>query len=168
MRQALSVIGGVGLGLALSQFPEFSQQYEQRLGGAVDELRVIVTDFDANAAREGLDRVQALARYQVNPDTFIVGRGADMSATIERYERLSQHLALVQNAGPLEKLTGMAEYYDSRIAARAFENYEPAVPVTAEGIVFAGTGILGGYGLVYLLSSLFRRRRDRRPWGRRI
>lgn len=168
MRRTLGVIGGVGLGLTLSQFPEFSQQYEQRLGGAVDELRIIVTDFDADAAREGLNREQALDRYEANTDTFIVGRGADMAATIARYERLSQHLVRVQNAGPIEKLSGMAEFYDAQVAARAWENYEPAVPVTPEGVALSGIGILGGYSLVSFLTLPFRRRRQRRTWGRRI
>jgi hypothetical protein len=40
MRRSLSLLGGLGLGLALSQFPEYAQQYTQRLGGAVDELRI--------------------------------------------------------------------------------------------------------------------------------
>ena len=33
---------GLLLGFALSQTPEFAQQYRQRLGGAIDELQRIV------------------------------------------------------------------------------------------------------------------------------
>lgn len=159
MRRIFNILGGVGLGLTLSQFPEFSQQYEQRLGGAVDELHAIVVDFDADAAREGLNREQALARYETHPDTFIIGRGADMSATIVRYDRLSSHLATLQNAGPVERLSGLAQYYDPEISARAFEAYKPAVPLTVEGFAYAGAGVLGGYGIVGLLGLPFRRRR---------
>ena len=50
IRRLISIVGGVGLGLVASQFPEYAQQYEQRLGGAVDELRVFVEKFDASAA----------------------------------------------------------------------------------------------------------------------
>ena len=42
MRRALSILGGLVLGFGFAQFPEYAQQYEQRLGGAVDELRIIV------------------------------------------------------------------------------------------------------------------------------
>ncbi|MCK4862479.1 MAG: DUF2937 family protein, partial [Rhodobacteraceae bacterium] len=35
------IVGAVALGVSMSQFPEFTQQYQQRLGGAVDELRII-------------------------------------------------------------------------------------------------------------------------------
>jgi hypothetical protein len=63
VRRALGMLGGLALGFALSQFPEYAQQYVQRLGGAVDELRIIVADFDRGAAEAGLTRDEALARF---------------------------------------------------------------------------------------------------------
>src|SRR5690606_31307549 len=63
MRRALSIVGGLALGFGFAQFPQYAQQYEQRLGGAVDELRIIVDDFDRGAASFGLTREQALLRY---------------------------------------------------------------------------------------------------------
>ena len=43
------------LGAALAtQAPEFAQQYRQRLGGAIDELRGMVAQFDAEASFCGL------------------------------------------------------------------------------------------------------------------
>ncbi len=47
------------LGVAASQVPEFAQQYRQRLGGAVDELNRMLTEFDADAARLQMDRARA-------------------------------------------------------------------------------------------------------------
>ena len=161
MRRFLNVVGGVFLGLTLSQYPEYTQQYEQRLGGAVDELQAIVTAFDAAAAREGLDREEALGRYNTNADAFIVGQGADMRATFERYEKLSRHLAALDDGGPFGRMTAIARYYDPQIAARTLENYAPAVPATTEGLAFAGAGVLGGYGLTALATAPFRRRRKR-------
>ena len=75
MRRALATLGGLGLAIACSQFPEYAQQYEQRLGGAVDELRIIVADFDADARKFGLSREEALGRYAASPDPFIMARG---------------------------------------------------------------------------------------------
>ena len=51
-----------------SQLPEFAQQYRQRLGGAVDELRTIVQRFDADAQAAGMDRTQALDHHLVSID----------------------------------------------------------------------------------------------------
>ena len=73
MRRTLSLFGGLALGLALSQFPEYAQQYTQRLGGAVDELRAVTRQFDAAATAAGLSREQALARYGLSTDTPVTG-----------------------------------------------------------------------------------------------
>ena len=61
MIRLLAFIGGLGGAVSLSQFPEFSQQYLQRLAGAVDELQVIVETFDADAKGANLTRDEALA-----------------------------------------------------------------------------------------------------------
>src|ERR1700750_1045508 len=104
MRRALSIIGALGLAVAFSQFPEYAQQYEQRLGGAVDELQILVADFDADAQKFGLNRHDALQRYNSSHDQFLVARGQSMQRTLERYTKLSADLADLQGAGPLQRL----------------------------------------------------------------
>ncbi len=142
-----SVIGGVVFGLAASQFPEFAQQYEQRLGGAVDELRVIAEKFDSAAAEAGLTRDQALGTYDETENAFLTKQGANIAATLDRYARLKTQLAALENANIVTRVTDMALYYDPDIAAGAMESYNPAVPVTQEGFVYAGVGVLAGYFL---------------------
>lgn len=164
MRRWIAAIGGVTLAATLSQFPEYAQQYTQRLGGAVDELRVITTDFDRAAELGGLDRAAALDRYNASNDDFLAGRGTSMTATFQRFEILSRTLAEIEGAGPIERLQSLPAYLDSDIGRRTLENYKPAVPVTVEGVLWAGGGFVLGYLLV---SGLFRflalpfRRRDR-------
>ena len=58
--RVLALLGGLAGGASLSQFPEYSQQYIQRLAGAVDELTLFVTEFDADAASVGLSWDEAL------------------------------------------------------------------------------------------------------------
>ena len=43
--RAITLAGGLAVGAGASQFPEFSQQYAQRLGGAVDALGEVVRGF---------------------------------------------------------------------------------------------------------------------------
>lgn len=154
MRRTLSILGGLGLGLTLSQFPEYIQQYEQRLGGAVDQLQAVIQDFDRSADKAGLSRAEALQVYQRSPDRFLVDRGLDMTKAFARYDRLSAHLAALQQAGPVEHVIDFARYYDPQIGERALAAYDPAVPATPEGIAYAGGGIVLGYGLVALILSL--------------
>ena len=153
MRRLIAGIGGVGLAVMLSQFPEYAQQYTQRLGGAVDELRVITENFERSATVAGLDRTQALQRYVGSNDSFLAGQGNSMTATFARYEYLNATLLRIQNADPVTRLQSLPAYLDSDIGRRTLENYQPAVPVTAEGILYAGGGFILGY---LVLSALWR------------
>src|SRR6218665_1578401 len=134
MRRILGVAGGLALGLALSQFPEYAQQYTQRLGGAVDELRIITAEFDNAATSAGLTREAAIGRFAATEDNFIEGRGQSMSRTFARYEELSATLERIRGADAVERLTLLPQFMDSEIGARALENFQPAVPVTIEGL----------------------------------
>jgi hypothetical protein len=167
MRRFVAGAGGAALAVMLSQFPEYAQQYTQRLGGAVDELRVITEDFDRAAEAGGLNRAEAIERYSVSNDDFLAGRGTSMTATFQRYETLSRTLAQIQGAGPVERLQSLPAYLDSDIGRRTLDNYRPAMPVTVEGVLYAGLGFILGYLVV---SALIRfcalplkrfRRRDR-------
>lgn len=164
VRRLIAGTGGVALAVVLSQFPEYAQQYTQRLGGAVDELRVITADFDRAAAEGGLDRQAALERYNASNDDFLAGRGMSMTATFQRYEMLSSTLAQIEGAGPVERLQSLPAFLDTDIGRRTLEAYKPAVPVTMEGIFYAGGGFILGY---FILSALVRffalpfRRRNR-------
>lgn len=153
MRRMIAGIGGLALAVALSQFPEYAQQYTQRLGGAVDELRRQTQSFDQDAAEGGLTRTQALERYTVSNDDFLAGRGTSMTYTFQRYEELSATLARIQNAGPVERFQMLPAFLDSDIGARTLDNYKPAMPVTVEGFLYAGAGFILGF---LILSGLWR------------
>lgn len=43
LTMAMALLGGV----FFSQAPEFAQQYRQRIGGALDELKIMISEFDA-------------------------------------------------------------------------------------------------------------------------
>ena len=138
------------LGAALlSQAPEFAQQYRQRLGGALDELRVVVADFARDAANASLSRDDAVGRMRTSADGFVRDRGSSMQATIERFERLEAQAARLEAAPPAWRPAVVARGADRRILAAAWEAFEPAVPLTTAGLVWAflGGGLLGAGGM---------------------
>ena len=148
------------LALIASQVPEFAQQYRQRLGGAIDELNRIIAAFDADAARMQLDRSAGLDRLRTNADAFVRQRGEQISGDIDRAARLEQQLQAQQQAGPFWRLATFARTYEPDIARRAAEAFEPAVPVTAEGLVATIAGFLSGWvGGRLLIAPAERRRR---------
>ena len=162
--RALMLAGGLAGAATTSQFPEFSQQYLQRLGGAVDALGAVVADFDASAAAADLSREAALA--QIQGTAFLDGRRVDMTRTIERQRDLAADLKALEGEGPFMRAYNAARFTDPQIAKAAWDIYRPALPLNFAGVTFAAGGFLLGLlllgGIMRLLAWPFRRARDRR------
>ena len=163
--RVIVLAGGLLGGASASQFPEFAQQYTQRLGGAVDALGEVVADFDASAAGAGLTRDAALAQLQGTG--FLEARRRDMTRTFVRYDRLRSDLAVLEQAGPFMRAYYAARMTDGDVARAALDTFEPAVPLGMAGLTFAGFGFLTGLAAVWaVLRALwwpFRRRRTSAP-----
>ena len=125
---AVALIAGV-IG---SQGPEFAEQYRQRMGGALDELKRIVAQFDAAAAHQGLTTTQALSRLEQNAEPLAREQGQDMMETIARADRLDGELEAMRSAGPLRRIYVMGKHFDPDLARGTLDNYEPAVPLSFE------------------------------------
>ena len=160
---SLGLLGGV----VASQGPEFAQQYRQRLGGAVDELRQIVQRFDTDAQFSGETRESAITRLRSNADDFVTRQGAAMQANVERLGRLESHRTAMMEAGSFSRIALMVRDGDTDILEAVSRDFEPALPVTEEGILSAAAGFIAVWGGLLLLSSflrsLFRRSRSKRP-----
>lgn len=152
--RSLALAGGLTGAAATSQFPEYSQQYLQRLGGAVDALAEVVADFDASAAASDLSRDAALAQMHGTP--FLERRGADMARSIARYERLSADLQRLEGQGPFMRAYHASRFTDRDIATAAWQAFQPAVPVSFAGLSFAAFGFLLGALAVGLVVNLLR------------
>jgi len=158
--RAITLAGGLAVGAGTSQFPEFSQQYAQRLGGAVDALSEVVADFDTSAAVEGLSRSEALEQM-IGAD-FIERRRADMERTFDRHAVLTEDLRLLAEAGPFMRAYHAARFADGDVASAAWDVFEPAVPLNLTSAIFAGFGFFVGLiamsSLMAVIRWPFRRR----------
>ncbi len=161
MLQKLILIASLATGVAGSQFPEFSQQYLQRLGGQYDALSQIAADFDASATKAGLTRDTALA--QIKGSTFQDAHRADMANAFARLDNVTADLALLRAASPLERMAFPHRFRDGQTFAATWADFRPAMPVTLEGGFATGIGFLAGLlglnGLTAALRWPFRRRR---------
>ncbi len=161
--RVLLLSGGILGGASASQFPEFSQQYTQRLGGAVDALAEVVADFDASAAASGLDREAALD--QMRGTAFLDRRRVDMERTFVRFGQLSDDLAVMQDAGPFMRAYHVGRMRDRDVAQAVMATYQPALPLTFAGMAFAGAGFMAGliafWAAIKLVMWPFRRRDGR-------
>ena len=161
MIRVLCLAGGLAGAASLSQFPEFSQQYMQRLAGQVDELTRIAKDFDASALAEGLGREDALE--QLGGTGFADRHQADLRATFARQARLAENLAVLQNATPIDRLLMPQRMMDPETLGAAWDDFTPAVPLSMAGAAAAGTGFLGGWAAFAALIGLIRLPFRRKP-----
>ena len=128
-------------GLAVfSQAPEFAQQYRQRLAGSVEELRIVVSDFDRDAANSSLSRNQALQELLGSATRFARDRGASMRQTIDRFARLGQQQLLIEKAHPLTRPLFVLRKPDAIVLGGSWKLFEPALPLTVPGSVWGGIG----------------------------
>jgi Protein of unknown function (DUF2937) len=155
-RLALAI--AVLAGLIGSQAPEFAQQYRQRLGGALEELNRIVSEFDAEVQRQNLSRAEALKRIEDNADPLARGRGEDMDKTIDRAARLNEQIQAMNSASPLMRLYVVATNFDPEIAHSTLDAYEPAEPLSVGALMAGGLAALWGWAATRLVAWPFSRR----------
>jgi hypothetical protein len=145
-----------------SQAPEFVQQYAQRLGGAIDELRAAVARFDQEAANQSLSRQQGIARLEANADPLAQNQGHDMEGTVARLDRLERQREALAVAGPVSRYVVVLDGFDRQVAAGTYRDFAPALPVTTAGLLAAVFGFVMSWLLMHGVVQPFRRRQWRR------
>jgi hypothetical protein len=122
----------------------------------------MIAHFDADAAANGETREGAITRLRSNPDDLVSRQGVAMQGNVERFDRLRTHREALVQAGPFSRIALMVREGDWDVMDAAYRDFEPAVPVTEEGLLSTAIGFTVVWGGVLLLvgfvRSLFRRR----------
>jgi hypothetical protein len=125
-----------------SQLPEFMQQYLQRLEGHLDEARLVVSRFRDAAARSGMSLEQLVAGAARNPDPSVGRLGGVVREAVARANDLAAADDALRHASVWTRPFVFALHLDPGIARATLAIYRPAVPTTAEGLLYAGLGIV--------------------------
>jgi len=163
--RVLCVAGAV----AFSQVPEFMQQYMQRLGGHLDEARRQLIQFQQAAAQSGLTLDRFIAQTSTNSDTAVAKLAGVMTRAVARVDFLETAQTALQDASLWTRPFVFMQHLDPSIAQGTWSIFKPAVPTTAEGLVYALLGmfvLLAVYhlGVKYPIS---RARRGAKPaWAK--
>lgn len=160
MFRAFFLASGLVGALCAAQFPAYSHQYLQRLGGAVEALAQVVEDFDASARALGLTREAAL--QQMQGTAFVDARRVDMQRTFARYEVLRVDLSALEGQGPFIRAYRATHLTDPEIARGTWAAFRPALPLTSASFLFAVAGFCCGAGGVAALRGLLRPGRRKR------
>lgn len=142
----LCVIGTI----VFSQAPEFMQQYLQRLGGHLDEARRHLAQFQRVAEQSGLSLDRLITQTSSNADPAVAKLGGVMQTAVARVDELAAAQAAIQHASLWERPFVFFRHVDTSIAQATWEIYQPAVPTTVEGLVYALIGMFVLLGLYHL------------------
>jgi len=146
-------------GIFTSQAPEFAQQYSQRLGGAIDELRVVIADFEEDARSNGMAAKEALETWGQSADSFLRDRAESMQRTFSRFDSLESQQTAFESLPEMARPVALLRTFDQRVLDGAWDDYKPAVPVTPPGLIWAGAGALFGAAIVSFFRLFGRRKR---------
>ena len=152
MIRALCLVGGLAGAAGLSQAPEFSQQYLQRLAGQVDALTQVVVDFDRTALADGMGREEML--QAMDETALVAGQAAMWRETFARHARLSDNLIALREATPLERLMMPQRMMDAETVRATWADFTPGMPISTAGLAAAGGGFVGGWAVLALLLGL--------------
>jgi hypothetical protein len=157
--RVLCVAGAV----ASSQFPEFMQQYLQRLEGHLDEARIVLGRLRDAAAQSGMSLEQLEASAAHNPDPSIVRLSGVITVAAQRVDQLASADAALRAASAWTRPFVFAAHADWGIVRATASIYRPAVPTTAEGLVYAAAGMVAALAAYHLClrAPLARRLRRR-------
>ena len=143
-RLANALFGGAGA-LAAGQAPAFYAQYLQRLGGRLDQAVAAVERVRADAAARG----ETLEDY-------IALSLSDASTRVQIRDALREAYTALTVARPLERPLVFVEHLDTGLAQATLNDFAPALPVSLEGLIYAGAGLLIGLGLLAGLETVGR------------
>jgi len=151
----LAACGGLA---TASQAPEFSQQYRQRLGGAIEELRTVAKDFENDAAASELTSNEALAVLSGSDTKLNRDRGTSMTRTIRRFETLRGQRQAMERIPVILRPMSVLSNPDAKISKDAWNDFEPAIPINLPGLTWAALGaLLAGFAAA-LITRPFRRK----------
>lgn len=132
--------------LLCSQLPQLMQDYMHELSGHVHELEHQIGQLTKTAALSNLTFKEYTAKFVDSSDPIFSGQGLFMQGLSNRFQMLSTSLQELKEAGPLAKPILFIQNFNSAIAKEAWESFQPSLPLTIEGAIYAAIGLcLGGF-----------------------
>jgi len=153
-------LGAVTGGAAFSQFPEYYAHYVQRLGGRIDQARERAAEIREDAAEKGLS-VEAYV------ETFLESaphslEGARMEESIFQLDRMETAYRALRDATTFDRPFVFAEQMNTGLVEATMGDFNPALPLTPEGLLYAAVGGLIGLFFCFGSRRVVRRRRRRK------
>lgn len=143
----MATIGAVVAG----QAPAFQAQYRQQLAGRLDQARQDLSHLLKEAEAQGLTPEEFLQRAEQEAGSYTGILIADARSALETHQRLQEAYDALTQGDALTRLIALFQHLDMQIARSVISHFQPALPLTVEGVAYAGTGLLIGVAFAALL-----------------
>ena len=149
--RALAAAGAI----IFAQFPSFIVQYQQRLGGHVDELAKIISRYSEAAARNSRTLEEYISIHLKSEINDFVSSGKIMTENLARYNELNESLkSLTNSEGPMKLLTFLKTVnYD--IFSKTVDNFTPGISFNLETLYYSAAGIIFIMAIYFMIKKLF-------------
>ena len=136
--RAVSVTGA----LIFMQIPAFLVQYQQRLGGHVDELSRLIKKYAIAAAENGRTVEEYIGLHLKSEVKEFISTGKIMSENLERFNDISEALKNLSQSKGIVKLCVFIRDVEYDIFKAALKNFVPGISFNYETIFYAIAGII--------------------------
>jgi hypothetical protein len=133
----LTLLSAIGF----SQVPRFVQEYEQRLGGALQEARRQLAQYESLARNEGLPLETFWQRLGASGDRSVAAVGRSIGEQAARAASLGAQAEALENAGRFMKPLVLLRQHDADLLAATWAKYEYTLTLD---IGFAAAGAVVG------------------------
>lgn len=139
--------------LLFSQLPLFMQYYTHQLIGHVAELQWQVSTMRHSASMVGKSLEQYIAKFTQHADAEFSLQGRMMQQVVDRWHHFSEGLQSLQQASVWEKPFLFLRNFDLSIVKTTLAAYQPAIPASMEGGIYAFIGLLAGFSFFWILKK---------------
>ncbi len=133
------------------QLPEFTKQYIHQLSGHVSELRFQVGKMEKVASASGKTLEAYINKFLLNPDLDFSHQGELMQEMVNRFHKFADALRTLQESSPWFRPLKLLAVGDWETVKETWQMFQPGLPLTSEGVVYAFVGMIIGVGVYSLV-----------------
>jgi hypothetical protein len=149
--RALAAAGAI----IFAQFPSFIIQYQQRLGGHVDELAQIISRYSEAAARNSRTIEEYISIHLKSEISDFVSSGRIMADNLTRYNELNESLNSLTGSEGLMKLLTFLKTVNYDIFSKTVDNFTPGISFNLDTLLYSATGIIFIMAIYFMIKKLF-------------
>jgi hypothetical protein len=128
--------------LVFIQIPSFIVQYQQRLGGHVDELSLLIRRYKAAAADNSRTLTEYIGLHLQSDVKEFVSTGKIMAGNLERFTDLSDALKDLAGSKGIFKFWYFVKDINFDIFKSAQKNFVPGISFSLDTILYGAAGII--------------------------